>query len=198
MRGLESVLLARHGETEWNLVRRRQGQLDSPLTARGAAQARSLAEAVSTSSVDVIFASPLFRAERTAVFCGERLGLPVFTSVELTEVDHGRMAGMTAADIEQAFPGELGRRAADKYRWRFPDGESYADADTRAGLALERIAATGARRPLIVSHEMVGRMLRRQLLNADPMEALGWSQPHDVVYRIDLGAAQAAMTQLCT
>ena len=108
------------------------------------------------------------------------------------------MAGMTAADIEQAFPGGLGRRAADKYRWRFSDRESYADADTRAGLALEHIAATGARRPLIVSHEMIGRMVRRQLLNADPMKALGWNQPHDVVYHIDLGAGGAEESQLRT
>ena len=188
----ETVVLARHGQTEWNRVQRRQGQLDSPLTARGVKQARALSEGVAGLPIDTVFASPLGRAATTAVACAERLGLQVTTVDELTELNHGRMAGLTSEDIERLFPGQLGRRAGDKYRWRFPGGESYADADHRAGMALARIAAAGARCPLIVSHEMIGRMLLRHLLGADPTTALGWSQPHDVIYRIDLGSRAVA------
>lgn len=183
---LEQVVLARHGETEWNRVRRRQGQLDSPLTERGQMQAQALATCVAALSVDAIVASPLGRAAATAAVCGEQVGLVVMTVPELAEVDHGQMAGLTSTDIERLFPGELGRRAGDRYRWRFPDGESYADADQRAVTALERIVRSGSRRPLVVSHEMIGRMLRRHLVGADPVTALSWNQPHDVVYRIDV------------
>jgi broad specificity phosphatase PhoE len=86
-------------------------------------------------------------------------------------VNHGRMAGLTREEIEASFPGALARRAEDKYRWRFPGGESYADADGRAGTALARIDAAGPRHPLIVSHEMIGRMLLRHLLDADAATA---------------------------
>ncbi len=95
------------------------------------------------------------------------------------------MAGLTSAEIEARFPGRLARRAADRYRWGFPGGgESYADADRRGAIALRRIAAGGSRRPLLVSHEMIGRMLLRWL-GADPATAFTWDHPHDVVYRID-------------
>ncbi|PZS27106.1 MAG: hypothetical protein DLM59_17060 [Pseudonocardiales bacterium] len=152
----DPVVLARHGETEWNRVRRRQGQLDSRLTGRGLMQARGLAESVAGLSI------------------------------------HGQMAGLASEDIERLFPGELDRRVVNKYLWRFPGGESYADADRRAGVALARIAAAGARCPLIVSHEMIGRMLLRNLLGADPTAALGWSHPHDMIYRVDVGACTVA------
>jgi probable phosphoglycerate mutase len=188
----ETVVLARHGETEWNRVRRRQGQLDSPLSERGLVQARALAEGAAALSIDAIFASPLGRAATTAALCAERLGLPVITVDELAEMNHGQMAGLTSEGIERLFPGELARRAGDKYRWRFPGGESYADVDRRAGLALAPIAAACVCCPLIVSHEMIGRMLLRHLLGADPMTALGWNQPHDVIYRVDMGTRVVA------
>jgi len=184
--GCEEIILARHGETEWNRVQRRQGQLDSPLTARGLSQARAVADGAAALAVDAIFASPLGRAAATAAVCDERLDLTVATVPELAEIDHGQMAGMTAADVERLFPGELCRRASNKYRWRFPGGESYADGDLRADIALARVARSGARRPLIVSHEMIGRMLLRNLLAADPVTALAWNQPQGVIYRVDV------------
>jgi broad specificity phosphatase PhoE len=63
--------------------------------------------------------------------------------------------------------------------------ESYADADVRAGHALVRIGGYPARRPLVVSHEMIGRMLRRHLLGLDPDEALAAVHPQDVIYSTD-------------
>lgn len=187
-------MLARHGETEWNRLGRRQGQLDSPLSDRGFAQARAVASAATGLSIDSIFASPLGRAARTAALCAERTGLSVTQLNELSEINHGRMAGLTTEDIERLFPGELERRAQDKYLWCFPDGESYADADRRAGIALERIEAAGVRRPLIVSHEMIGRMLRRHLLAIDPTTALRWWHPHNLIYQIAIDKGE--MTEL--
>ncbi len=184
---LEVVLLARHGETEWNRLGIRQGQLDSGLTERGRAQAVRLGETLADLRPDGVFTSPLGRAAVTAEMCGERLGLDVTVLDELAEVHHGEMAGLTSSEIEERFPGRMARRAADRYEWRFPGGESYADADRRGAIALRRIATSGSLRPLVVSHEMIGRMLLRRLLGADLATALTWVQPHDVVFRVDLG-----------
>jgi probable phosphoglycerate mutase len=104
---------------------------------------------------------------------------------ELAELDHGEFSGLVAEQIDARFPGERARRAADKYQWRFPGGESYADADARAGRALEQVRLRAARRPLLVSHEMIGRMLQRHLLGLDPHAALTRAHPNDVVYQID-------------
>lgn len=112
----------------------------------------------------------------------------VVTVDELRELHHGAMAGLCAEEIETSFPGEMSRRAADKYRWRFPGGESYADGDGRARKALGVIARSGAVRPLLVSHEMIGRMLLRNLLDLRAPEALTYGHPHEVIYRVDLAA----------
>lgn len=179
------VLLARHGLTEWNLVGRRQGRLDSPLTERGVDQARRAAAALGGHGVDAVFTSPLGRAVSTAEIFGRALGAAVVVVEELAEVHHGRFAGLTDGEIERRHPGEWGRRAQDKYHWRFPGGESYADADRRAAAALALVDRHRADRPLIVSHEMIGRMLLRQLLDLDSRDALGRRHPHDVVYEVD-------------
>ncbi|WP_203930445.1 histidine phosphatase family protein [Virgisporangium ochraceum] len=184
----ECVFLARHGQTEWNLQRRMQGQFDSALTDVGVSRARHLAAVLRPHGVDAVFASPLGRAVATARIIAAGLDLPVTVVDELSEVHHGRFAGLTVDDVRDRWPDEWNSRASQKYTWTFPGGESYADADVRAGHALTRISGSAARRPLVVSHEMIGRMLQRHLLGLSAPEALACTQPNDVVYRIDPAA----------
>lgn len=171
------MLVVRHGETEWNRQRRRQGQLDSPLTREGTLQAEQLATALQPEAIDHIFSSPLGRAHHTARLIATQVHVPVILVEELAEVHHGTFAGFTNDEIEARHPGELQDREHRKYTWRFPEGESYADADTRAALALQRIADEDTDTPLLVTHEMIARMLLRVLLDASPDEALKWSLP---------------------
>ncbi|MEV4667226.1 histidine phosphatase family protein [Microbacterium sp. LWO12-1.2] len=183
----ERVFLVRHGQTAWNLEHRLQGQLDSPLTADGIAQARSMADRLAGYGISTVCSSPLGRALRTSVIIAERLGADLIEVPELAEVHHGELAGMTWAEIDEAFPTAREERAANRYGWAFPGGESYAQARVRARKALTSCgwAATGT--PLLVSHEMIGRMLRAELRGLDAMGALGLRHPHSVVFRIDGG-----------
>lgn len=121
----------------------------------------------------------------TADIIGVHLGLAVTVVDELTEVDHGRFAGLTDEEINDRHSDYWHQRSIDKYRWVFPDGESYADADVRAEHALARIGMHPVHRPLVVSHEMIGRMLQRHLLVLDPRDALARVHPNDVIYAID-------------
>jgi len=174
----EQVVLVRHVETEWNAGGRRQGRLDSPITRKGSAQADALARSMHGRGIDRIYSSPLGRARRTAAPVAIQLRLPVVVLDDLAELDHGTLAGLTNAEIEDRHPGELARREEQKYDWRFPGGESYSDADLRAGRALRRIERDGAARPLLVTHEMLARMLIRHLLALPPREALEWNLSH--------------------
>src|ERR1700685_364650 len=135
---MEEVYLVRHGETEWNRNGRRQGQLDAPLTESGIAETQRVAERIKSLPVDGLFSSPLGRAVATAQTYAQDLHQTITTVDDLRELDHGDMAGMTNGEIERAFPGEMARRSRDKYQWRFPHRESYADADLRAASALRR------------------------------------------------------------
>jgi probable phosphoglycerate mutase len=134
--------------------------------------------------VDGVFSSPLGRAISTAQTYAHALDQAVTALDDLRELDHGDMAGMTNEEIERAFPGELARRSRDKYEWRFPNGESYADADLRAASALRQVAESGSSRPLVVTHEMIARMLLRNLLTLEPKEALTLGLLHSVIYRV--------------
>ena len=188
---MEEVYLVRHGETEWNRTGRRHGQLDAPLTESGFAEVQRVAERIESLPVDGVFSSPLGRAVATAETCAQALHQTITTVDDLRELDHGDMAGMTNEEIERTFPGEMARRSRDKYKWRFPNGESYSDSDLRAASALRQIAESGRFRPLVVCHEMIGRMLLRNLLGLEPEEALKLGLSHGVIYRIDVQSKTA-------
>jgi broad specificity phosphatase PhoE len=186
-----TIYLARHGQTEWNVAGRLQGRLDSPLTPLGRRQAAQNAELLSTEGIDALFTSPLDRARRTASIIGSRLGLTVQVLDDLAEIDHGLWSGLGSAEIDAGWPGQRALRERDKYAFRFPDGESYADGDVRAGRALAEVERIGVRRPVLVSHEMIGRMLLRQLGVPGALES---RQPSEVVYRVRTGGLIEQLT----
>ncbi|MDF2563227.1 MAG: hypothetical protein K0R99_4673 [Microbacterium sp.] len=185
----ERLLLARHGQTVWNIEHRLQGQLDSPLTDEGIAQAQAIADRLEGAGMLTVCSSPLGRAMQTATIIAERLGSDLIEVPELAEVDHGALAGMTWDEIDAAYPTAREERAANRYGWAFPGGESYAQARSRARKALSSCGWASEGTPLLVSHEMIGRMLRAELRGLDASAALGLRHPHGVVFEID-GASE--------
>lgn len=184
--GPAQVFLVRHGETTWNRAGRRQGRLDSPLTPDGLAQVAAVARLLAAHPIDAVCSSPLGRAATTASVVAEALGLEVAYLDELVELDQGAFAGLTDAEVERLAPGALERRRADLYRWSFPGGESYEQADRRAAAAVGYLLGLGARRPLVVSHAMIGRLVLKQLLGLDPDVAVTVSGAHGLVRVVDL------------
>lgn len=180
----EAIFLARHGQTQWNALGRKQGQLDSPLTALGVDQARGNAKRLHGENIDAIFSSPIGRARASAALISEEIGVPVRELDDLSEVDYGQWSGLTSLEIESRWPDACAARELDRYGFRVPGGESYADVDLRAGRALAAVAAAGTFRPLLVSHGSIGKMLLKHLCRLSSAEALQTSQPNDVVYRI--------------
>ena len=103
-----NLLLARHGQSEWNAVGRWQGQADPPLSELGRAQARGAAN--QAGAFDAIFASDLERALHTATIISTTLGVgPVIVDPRLKERDAGEFSGLTRAEIDTQFPGMLAR-----------------------------------------------------------------------------------------
>ena len=148
---MTTILLARHGETDWNSERRWQGHADRPLNEVGREQARELAETLADRAIDVVYSSDLLRAHETALIVGKRLGLPVSVDAGLREVDVGDWSGRVHSEIEGLDP--------DGYRrWReggkgWAGGESYEEMGERVVAAVLRLAS---RHPgetvLIVTH----------------------------------------------
>jgi broad specificity phosphatase PhoE len=133
-----TILLVRHGETDWNLERRWQGHTDRPLNETGRAQARELADLLATDPPDAVYSSDLARARETAEIVAARLGLPVAVDARLREVDVGEWSGLTMAEIEERFPEALQRRLAGGTGWE--RGETYEQMGERVVAALGEIA----------------------------------------------------------
>lgn len=104
---MTTLLLVRHGETDWNAEGRLQGQTDRPLNDYGRGQARRLAEELEGEALDAIYSSDLARARETAEIVGETLGLPVEIDRDLREKDWGTWEGLTSVERDRVeFVGE--------------------------------------------------------------------------------------------
>lgn len=150
---LTRICLARHGETNWNLERRVQGQVNIPLNVRGLAQAEALARELADQSFDRIYSSDLARALQTVTPLATRLGLPILTRAALREKDDGSWQGMTFDDVDRAFPREHAQHRQRQADFLIPGGETLA---AFAGRVRVELTAIAERHPgetlLVVAH----------------------------------------------
>ncbi len=157
------LLLWRHGQTDYNIERRFQGQSDVPLNAEGRRQAQRAARHIAALRPDAIVSSDLSRATATAAPLARLTGLPVQHDKDLRERSGGSWEGLTDTQIREQFP--------DTYaRWQPPDGESAQAVADRASAALERIAdgQAGGALAVVVSHGAALGMGMGQLLGVPP------------------------------
>lgn len=154
---MTTLFLVRHGQSEWNAVGRWQGQADPALSADGRDQAFEAARVVG--DVDAIVSSPQLRAAETAEILSTSLGVgPVITVDGLRERAIGSWSGLTTAEIEQRWPGAIGRG-----EWP-DDAEPLDDLLERTRVSIEAIAtALPSATVLVVCHGGVIRHLERHL-----------------------------------
>src|SRR5437763_15141928 len=152
---MTTLLLVRHGETDWNADGRLQGHTDRPLSDFGRRQARQLADELAGEDLEAIYASDLARARETAEIVGEQLGLPVVLEPDLREQDWDTWEGLTAVERD---------------RVEFVDESTEAHQE-RILRVLRRISERhpAGGRVLVVTHG--GSMRRVQTA------ALGWALP---------------------
>lgn len=147
------LCLARHGETNWNLERRFQGQFDIALNARGRAQARALAQELADAHFDRVYSSDLRRAMTTAGPMAQTRSLDIRATPRLREKDDGVWQGHTHAEVQviyaDIYPHYL-TRAPD---FAAPEGETLAEFATRVRNVLTEIARESAGKTvLVVAH----------------------------------------------
>jgi broad specificity phosphatase PhoE len=146
-----TILLARHGESDWNRSQRWQGFADRPLTDLGRRQAAELAARLKETELDTIYSSDLRRARETAEIVARSKGLEVHATPDLREVDVGSWSGLTRAEAEAQFPEGYARWLGGGEGWK--DGETYEQMSERVVAAVQRIAALhDDRRVLVVAH----------------------------------------------
>ncbi len=140
------ILFIRHGETDWNRIKRIQGHVDIPLAATGIEQAQSLAERLAREAqdgarLDAIYSSDLQRAQQTAQPIADALALPIALSQGLRERSYGAFQGHDSDEIAARFPDEYAQWQTRDPGFAPPDGESLRAFYHRVLHALEPIVA---------------------------------------------------------
>lgn len=124
---MTEILLIRHGETDWNAIRRLQGHLDIPLNEEGERQAVALGAALAAEPLDAIYASDLGRATATATPLAVARGISVRTDPALRERCYGALEGLLYSEIGARHPEAWQAFRARDVDARYPEGERIAE-----------------------------------------------------------------------
>jgi broad specificity phosphatase PhoE len=161
-----TIVLARHGETDWNAGLRWQGHADPPLNEEGRRQAHKLGARLAGEKLDAIYASDLARARETAEIVAGDIGLPVRALEALREIDVGEWSGLTTMEIERLYPEGVRRHQSGGDGWE--SGETHAAMTERVIGAVQEIAAEHpSERLLLIGH---GGTIRALLAHAEGVE----------------------------
>jgi probable phosphoglycerate mutase len=147
------LYLIRHGETDWNVEKRMQGQIDVNLNMNGVHQAKVLGQKLRDGyDVKKLYASPLTRAYMTGKIAGDILGLDCEKRDELMEFNFGDWQGMTYDEIEKRYP-------RDWYKWNnashlvsIKGGETFSEGYSRIAMAIDDIVKSKDENTAIITH----------------------------------------------
>jgi broad specificity phosphatase PhoE len=160
---MTTILLVRHGETDWNRENRFQGRADPPLNQTGRAQAVDLSVTLAAEELAAVYSSPLRRALETAEIVAAAHDQEPATIDALREVDVGSWEGLTRTEVEDRYPEQFARWL--EHEQGYEDGETYEQLSGRVIPALFALAETHpTERILAVTH---GGPIRATLAHLD-------------------------------
>jgi probable phosphoglycerate mutase len=205
---MTELILIRHGETDWNLQHRFQGQVDVPLNPRGLAQAQRLVQRLQQERLDAFACSDLTRARQTAAPAAAAWQMQPESVAGLREQGFGILEGLSAPEIVARYPAEWEQWRRYDADYAPPRGESLRSFHLRVIAAVRALAQRNpGRRLAVVTHggalDMVWRAatgqslhgarscaipnagLNRVKVHEDHIEILDWA---DDAHVADLGS----------
>ncbi|MGW8193438.1 MAG: histidine phosphatase family protein [Desulforhopalus sp.] len=183
--------LLRHGQTEWNVLKRVQGSADSPLTATGQKETAEWGRTLTQFSWNRIMCSDLGRVQETVAILNRTLSLPVTVDRRLREQYWGEWEGLTLPYIYEHFQDELSRRVARGWEFAAPGGESRSAVRTRVLAALEEAAKKWqGQKILVVCHQGVIKSLLYSLTNREFLPGEDPLLQHNKLHLIDCEAGR--------
>lgn len=140
----KTFYLIRHGQTDWNLQKRLQGSNDIPLNDTGRTQAQALRPVFQTLPVDLLFASPMGRAQETLRIIFPDRASEVRIEADLREVHLGPLEGRPQVEVETEFGMDQWLKWMEipdgSEDFAFPGAETPRQSNTRLANCLVKIA----------------------------------------------------------
>ena len=182
-----TIYFLRHGETDWNVERRLQGQQDIPINKNGYKQAKANGKALSKLLDDPkrfrYIASPLGRTRETMNLVRLELGLPSHgyeTDDRLKEIAFGMWETRTYKELEVNHKDQVEQRRADKWNYQPPQGESYQRLYDRVKSWLPYVTEDS----VVVCHGGILRVLDHHYNNIPQKEASRLHIPQDKIFKV--------------
>ena len=165
---MTKIIFVRHGQTEWNVLGRYQGQTDIALSPLGIEQAEKLAAHFPVDKVEAVYSSDLVRAMTTARCVADLFGLTVEPRPELRELNFGDWEGLTYDEIVAKWPDALNNFFQHPDVLEIPHGESFPKLRERALDAVEKIVACHPNQTVAVfAHGAILRTILTAALHMD-------------------------------
>jgi len=164
---MTEIILARHGETEWNVEEIFRGRIDIELNETGIKQARLLAEYLSDVEIQAIYSSPLKRALRTAEIIASYHKLDIEITPGLIDFNYGQWQGLPHQEVEDKYKELYTKWTNSPDQVKIPEGESLDEVRGRARGVVNDVIAKYKGAVVLVSHRVVNKVLICALLGLD-------------------------------
>ena len=164
---MTEIILARHGETRWNVEEIFRGRSDVELNETGIKQAELLAEHLSDSKIDAVYSSPLKRASKTAETIAGYHKLDAEIALDIIDFDYGKWQGLPLQEVKDKYRELYSEWINSPDKVKMPDGESLKDVRKRAIGVVDNITARYEGTVVLVSHRVVSKVLICALLGLD-------------------------------
>ena len=164
---MTEIILARHGETEWNVAEVFRGRIDIELNETGMKQAELLAEHLSGLKIDAVYSSPLKRALKTAEMIADYHKLDVEIAPGLIDFDYGEWQGLPHQEVKDKYKELYAEWINNPHQVKMPAGESLSDVRERAIGVVDSVIAKYEGTIVMVSHRVVNKVLICALLGLD-------------------------------
>ena len=160
------LLLIRHGQTDWNLLGKYQGQTDIALSGEGIRQADLLAQNFPVDTLDIIYTSDLQRAFMTAERLAEKFSAPLYADKALRELNFGAWEGLTYQEIAERWPQEVKNLFGAPEKLQIPEGETFLMLQRRAMNKIQEIRAENeGKNVAVVAHGAISKAILTALLH---------------------------------
>lgn len=159
--------IARHGQTNWNILGKTQGHGNSDLTQKGKEQAKQLANALKEYPIDMIFSSDLGRAIETAKIIGDEINIEVNKTKDLREMGFGKWEGLLIEEIKKDFSTIYDTWRNEPHLVDIPDGETLHIIKDRVDNFIKELNEKyDNKHILLVSHTITVRVMLLSFLNS--------------------------------
>jgi broad specificity phosphatase PhoE len=164
---MTKLILARHGETAWNVGKIYRGRTDVNLDEVGIKQAELLGKYLSNWGLEAIYSSPLKRALDTANIIARYQKIGVHIAKGLIDFDYGKWQSLPEQEAKRLYPALHNAWHNNPHKVRMPSGESLEDVRKRAIEVVDEVLSKYQGNVVLVSHRVVNKVLICSLLGLD-------------------------------